>query len=109
MSGMTPLPEADLVVSAGRGLKGSENWGIVEDLANSLGATTACSRPVADMHWRPHHEHVGQTVSLFVLIYTLLLAFLVPYNIWLALMVAKPLLLLITIKKLRFLNRQIMV
>lgn len=59
--GMIPLPEAELVVSAGRGLKGPENWKIVEDLANSLGATTACSRPVADMHWRPHHEHVGQT------------------------------------------------
>ncbi len=56
-----PLPEAELVVSAGRGLKGPENWGIVEDLANELGATTACSRPVADMGWRPHHEHVGQT------------------------------------------------
>jgi electron transfer flavoprotein alpha subunit len=59
--GMVPLPEAELVVSAGRGLKGPENWNIIEDLANSLGATTACSRPVADMHWRPHHEHVGQT------------------------------------------------
>jgi electron transfer flavoprotein alpha subunit len=59
--GMIPLPEAELVVSAGRGLKGPENWGIVEDLASSLGATTACSRPVADLHWRPHHEHVGQT------------------------------------------------
>ena len=56
-----PLPEAELVVSAGRGLKGPENWGIVEDLATSLGATTACSRPVADIGWRPHHEHVGQT------------------------------------------------
>jgi len=56
-----PLPEAELVVSAGRGLKGSENWGIVEDLAKALGAATACSRPVADMDWRPHHEHVGQT------------------------------------------------
>ena len=56
-----PLPEAELVVSAGRGMKGPENWGIVEELAQSLGATTACSRPVADMHWRPHHEHVGQT------------------------------------------------
>ena len=56
-----PLPEAELVVSAGRGLKGPENWGIVEDLANALGATTACSRPVADIGWRPHHEHVGQT------------------------------------------------
>ena len=56
-----PLPEAELVVSAGRGLKGPENWGIVEDLADVLGATTACSRPVADLGWRPHHEHVGQT------------------------------------------------
>jgi len=61
VSGMIPLPEAELVVSAGRGLKAPENWGIVEDLAKALGATTACSRPVADMHWRPHHEHVGQT------------------------------------------------
>mgnify|MGYP006102509939 FL=1 len=56
-----PLPEAELVVSAGRGLKGPENWNIVEDLANTMGATTACSRPVADIGWRPHHEHVGQT------------------------------------------------
>ncbi|MCW5899319.1 MAG: electron transfer flavoprotein subunit alpha/FixB family protein [Flavobacteriales bacterium] len=56
-----PLPEAELVVSAGRGLKGPENWGPVEELAKELGAATACSRPVADMHWRPHHEHVGQT------------------------------------------------
>jgi len=56
-----PLPEAELVVSAGRGLKGPENWGIVEDLAKALGAATACSRPVSDMDWRPHHEHVGQT------------------------------------------------
>lgn len=55
------LPEAELVVSGGRGLKGPENWGIVEDLAQSLGAATACSRPVADIGWRPHHEHVGQT------------------------------------------------
>ncbi len=56
-----PLPEAELVVSAGRGMKGPENWGIIEELATSLGATTACSRPVADTGWRPHHEHVGQT------------------------------------------------
>ena len=56
-----PLPEAELVVSAGRGLKGPENWGMIEDLADVLGATTACSRPVADIGWRPHHEHVGQT------------------------------------------------
>jgi electron transfer flavoprotein alpha subunit len=55
------LTEADLVVSAGRGLKGPEHWGIVEELATTIGAATACSRPVADMHWRPHHEHVGQT------------------------------------------------
>lgn len=55
------LPEAELVVSAGRGLKGPENWGMVEDLAKVLGAATACSRPVADIGWRPHHEHVGQT------------------------------------------------
>lgn len=61
VGGMAPLPEAELVVSAGRGMKGPENWGMVEDLAKALGATTACSRPVADMHWRPHHEHVGQT------------------------------------------------
>ncbi len=60
-SGSIPLPEAELVVSGGRGLKGPENWGILEDLANALGATTACSRPVADADWRPHHEHVGQT------------------------------------------------
>ncbi len=59
--GDIPLPEAELVVSAGRGLKGPENWGIVEDLAKALGAATACSRPVADIGWRPHHEHVGQT------------------------------------------------
>jgi electron transfer flavoprotein alpha subunit len=59
--GEIPLPEAELVVSAGRGLKGPENWGIVENLAKSLGAATACSRPVADIGWRPHHEHVGQT------------------------------------------------
>jgi electron transfer flavoprotein alpha subunit len=59
--GSIPLPEAELVVSAGRGLKGPENWGMVEDLAKALGAATACSRPVADIGWRPHHEHVGQT------------------------------------------------
>ena len=59
--GEIPLPEAELVVSAGRGLKGPENWGIVENLAKALGAATACSRPVADIGWRPHHEHVGQT------------------------------------------------
>lgn len=55
------LPEADLVVSAGRGLKGPENWGMIDSLAKELGAATACSKPVSDMDWRPHHEHVGQT------------------------------------------------
>jgi len=61
VSGEVPLTEAEIVVSAGRGLKGPENWGIVEDLAHALHAATACSRPVADAHWRPHNEHVGQT------------------------------------------------
>jgi len=61
VSGTVPLGEAELVVSGGRGLKGPENWGLVEDLANLIGAATACSRAVADAHWRPHHEHVGQT------------------------------------------------
>lgn len=61
VSGDVPLTEADIVVSAGRGLKGPENWGMVEELAKTLHAATACSRPVADSHWRPHHEHVGQT------------------------------------------------
>jgi len=61
VSGEIPLTEADIVVSGGRGLKGPENWGILLDLAKELGAATACSRPVGDAHWRPHHEHVGQT------------------------------------------------
>ena len=60
-SGQVPLTEAEIVVSGGRGLKGPENWGMVEELAKLLGAATACSRPVADAHWRPHNEHVGQT------------------------------------------------
>jgi electron transfer flavoprotein alpha subunit len=60
-TGHVPLTEAELVVSAGRGLKGPENWGMIEELASLLGAATACSRPVADAHWRPHNEHVGQT------------------------------------------------
>lgn len=60
-SGKVALTEADVVVSAGRGLKGPENWKMVEDLADLLGAALACSRPVADAHWRPHNEHVGQT------------------------------------------------
>lgn len=61
VSGEIPLTEAEIVVSGGRGLKGPENWGLVLDLAQALGAGTACSRPVADSGWRPHHEHVGQT------------------------------------------------
>jgi electron transfer flavoprotein alpha subunit len=61
VSGEVPLTEADIVVSGGRGLKGPENWGVLLDLAKELGAATACSRPVGDAHWRPHHEHVGQT------------------------------------------------
>lgn len=60
-TGKIPLTEAEIVVSGGRGLKGPENWGLIEDLANTLGAATACSKPVSDMHWRPHSEHVGQT------------------------------------------------
>lgn len=60
-SGTLDLKEADLVVSAGRGMKGPENWGMIEDLAKELGAATACSKPVADIGWRPHGEHVGQT------------------------------------------------
>ncbi len=61
ITGSVPLSEAERVVSAGRGLKGPENWGMVEELAQELNAALACSRPVADTHWRPHHEHVGQT------------------------------------------------
>jgi len=55
------LPEADIVVSGGRGMKGPENWGMIESLAKELGAATGCSKPVSDIGWRPHHEHVGQT------------------------------------------------
>ena len=57
---MTGVQTCALPIS-GRGMKGPENWGMVEEMATILGATTACSRPVADAHWRPHHEHVGQT------------------------------------------------
>jgi electron transfer flavoprotein alpha subunit len=60
-TGMISLPEADLVVSGGRGMKGPENWQPLLDLADALGAATACSKPVSDLDWRPHHEHVGQT------------------------------------------------
>jgi electron transfer flavoprotein alpha subunit len=61
ITGSIPLPDAALVVGAGRGLKDPGNWTIVEDLAKALGAATACSKPVSDLNWRPHHEHVGQT------------------------------------------------
>jgi electron transfer flavoprotein alpha subunit len=59
--GKVPLTEAEIVVSAGRGLKGPENWNLIEELADLMGAATACSKPVSDMGWRPHAEHVGQT------------------------------------------------
>jgi electron transfer flavoprotein alpha subunit len=61
MSGKVSIADADVVVSAGRGLKGPENWGMVEELASVMGAATACSKPVSDLGWRPHSEHVGQT------------------------------------------------
>ncbi|MEX6627033.1 electron transfer flavoprotein subunit alpha/FixB family protein [Tenacibaculum salmonis] len=60
-SGKVSIADADIVVSAGRGLKGPENWGMIEELADVLGAATACSKPVSDLGWRPHGEHVGQT------------------------------------------------
>lgn len=60
-TGEVLLPEADIVVSGGRGMKGPENWGMLEELAKTLGAATGCSKPVSDIGWRPHHEHVGQT------------------------------------------------
>ncbi len=60
-AGSISLSDAEIVVSGGRGMKGPENWGMLEEMANLLGAATACSRPVADIHWRPHTEHVGQT------------------------------------------------
>lgn len=60
-TGKVTIADADIVVSAGRGLKGPENWGMIEDLAAALGAATACSKPVSDLGWRPHNEHVGQT------------------------------------------------
>ena len=61
VTGKVTIADADIVVSAGRGLKGPENWGMVEELAEVLGAATACSKPVSDLGWRPHSEHVGQT------------------------------------------------
>jgi electron transfer flavoprotein alpha subunit len=60
-SGQVSIADADIVVSGGRGLKGPENWGMIEELASVLGAATACSKPVSDLDWRPHSEHVGQT------------------------------------------------
>ncbi|MCK5678081.1 MAG: electron transfer flavoprotein subunit alpha/FixB family protein [Flavobacteriaceae bacterium] len=60
-TGKVTIADADIIVSGGRGLKGPENWGIIEDLAEVLGAATACSKPVSDLGWRPHSEHVGQT------------------------------------------------
>lgn len=60
-TGKVTIADADIVVSAGRGLKGPENWGMIEELADVLGAATACSKPVSDLGWRPHSEHVGQT------------------------------------------------
>jgi len=60
-SGKVTIADADIVVSGGRGLKGPENWHLIEDLADTLGGATACSKPVSDMGWRPHSEHVGQT------------------------------------------------
>ncbi|PTB95579.1 electron transfer flavoprotein subunit alpha, partial [Marivirga lumbricoides] len=60
-TGEVLLPEAEIVVSGGRGMKGPENWGMIEELAKTLGAATGCSKPVSDIGWRPHHEHVGQT------------------------------------------------
>ena len=60
-SGQISIADAEIVVSGGRGLKGPENWHLIEDLATTLGAATACSKPVSDMGWRPHSEHVGQT------------------------------------------------
>jgi len=60
-TGTVTIADADIVVSGGRGLKGPENWGMIEELAEVLGAATACSKPVSDLGWRPHSEHVGQT------------------------------------------------
>jgi electron transfer flavoprotein alpha subunit len=61
VTGTITIADADVVVSGGRGLKGPENWHLIEELATTLGAATACSKPVSDMGWRPHSEHVGQT------------------------------------------------
>ena len=80
-TGSVTIADADIVVSAGRGLKGPENWGMIETLADTLGAATACSKPVSDMGWRPHSEHVGQTGNQFLLISILQSVYLVQFNI----------------------------
>ena len=82
-SGAITLTEAEMVVSAGRGLKGPENWGMVEELAKCWVPALACSRPVADAHWRPHHEHVGQTgLPLHPILY-IAIGIRVPFSTWL--------------------------
>jgi len=80
-SGKVTIADAEIVVSGGRGLKGPENWGIIEELADVLGAATACSKPVSDMEWRPHSEHVGQTGNQSLPICILQSEYPVPYSI----------------------------
>ena len=79
------LSDAKIVVSAGRGLKSSENWEMIEKFADLLGAATACSKPVSDLGWRPHGEHVGKLVSLYRQTYILQLVFLEQFSILLVL------------------------
>ena len=86
------LPEAELVVSGGRGMKGPENWNLIEDLAKALGAATACSKPVSDVDWRPHHEHVGQTgITIFAQLVHCLRYFRALFSTWPALIAQKSL------------------
>ena len=99
VSGKISIADADIVVSAGRGMKGPENWNLIEDLADTLGAATACSKPVSDMGWRPHSEHVGQTGKPVATNFILLLVFLVLFSILQALIPQKLKLLLIVIPK----------
>ena len=82
-SGKLDLKEAEIVASAGRGMKGPENWGMIEDLAATLGAATACSKPVSDIGWRPHSEHVGQPEKQFHQTSILPLVFRELSSIWL--------------------------
>ena len=82
MSEGISLTEADNVISAGRGMKGPENWPMIEELAGLLGAATACSKPVADMEWRPHHEHVAKQAFKSPPIYILRSVSQEPYSIW---------------------------